>query len=530
MSFFYKNLVLIFFLCISSVMRSQAFIQQETLIKDALKLSNYEPEESIKIGKHLLQNAQLDTEKIIPHLILSKSYYSKGDLNIAIMHAFDVTKYSKKNISKAMIESLLIKYDIMRTLYIDGQAKKYLQELEAITAFATWDSLSTQINSKLALIDLKTSLDRQNYKEADTLIKKINKKNLHYIQNSTDLNQQYNICKGILFANTGFIDKAFAYLREAKIFSDKREEKNNIEQVLILFELGKLYSFKKEYAKAITYFKESLQLANKLEHVLFMAKINHQLAMSYLEIKDKNAYYFHNNESLIYNEKLEEEEQNAVNTTFNLINQEQNRKSEQKEYEKKSYFYVVLGVTILIVFILIILSLKSIWKQKRLKEIVRYLEVSRNKMASSNEKPVKKLETQKKLIPEETENILLEKLKKFEKSDKFLSKDLSLAVLAGQLETNTKYLSGVINTHYQDNFNTYINKLRVNYIIEKLKTDPNYRHYKISYLADVCGFSSHSVFGAVFKSLTKITPATFIELLNSEIEEHMDLDQIINES
>ena len=58
-------------------------------------------------------------------------------------------------------------------------------------------------------------------------------------------------------------------------------------------------------------------------------------------------------------------------------------------------------------------------------------------------------------------------------------KDISLAVLAGQLDSNTKYLSEIINTHYNVNFNTYINKLRINYIIEKLKTDPNFINYKI---------------------------------------------------
>ena len=45
----------------------------------------------------------------------------------------------------------------------------------------------------------------------------------------------------------------------------------------------------------------------------------------------------------------------------------------------------------------------------------------------------------------------------------FLNKDFSLAILAGQLDTNTKYLSEIINSHYHMNFNTYINRLRINY-------------------------------------------------------------------
>jgi YesN/AraC family two-component response regulator len=94
---------------------------------------------------------------------------------------------------------------------------------------------------------------------------------------------------------------------------------------------------------------------------------------------------------------------------------------------------------------------------------------------------------------------------------------MSLATLAAQLDTNTKYLSETINKHYHDNFNTYINRLRINYIIEKLKNEPEYLNYKISYLAEESGFSSHSSFATIFKTITGIAPTVFIELIGKEI-------------
>jgi AraC-like DNA-binding protein len=90
--------------------------------------------------------------------------------------------------------------------------------------------------------------------------------------------------------------------------------------------------------------------------------------------------------------------------------------------------------------------------------------------------------------------------------------------MALQFETNTKYLSELINAHKQKNFNTYINELRVNYITDKLKNDPQYLQYKISYLAKESGFSSHSVFATVFKSVTGISPTTFINILQNKQE------------
>jgi hypothetical protein len=151
---------------------------------------------------------------------------------------------------------------------------------------------------------------------------------------------------------------------------------------------------------------------------------------------------------------------------------------------------------------------------KNLNELVKYLQITKTNLTKIHLE--KKQEHKKAIILKETEEQILNKLKKFEHSKRFLNKDFSLAILAGQLDTNTKYLSEVINSHYHMNFNTYINRLRINYIVEKLKTDPNFIKYRISYLAENSGFASHSSFATVFKAITGLSPVKFIEFLNSE--------------
>ncbi len=119
------------------------------------------------------------------------------------------------------------------------------------------------------------------------------------------------------------------------------------------------------------------------------------------------------------------------------------------------------------------------------------------------------------LMTSETETKLLELLHDFEKGTLFNNKNMSLPFLAGELNTNTKYLSYVINQHKSSDFKSYINRLRINYIVDKLVNDEKYRHYKISILADECGFSSHSKFAAVFKIVTDYSPSAYIKLLES---------------
>ena len=41
-------------------------------------------------------------------------------------------------------------------------------------------------------------------------------------------------------------------------------------------------------------------------------------------------------------------------------------------------------------------------------------------------------------------------------------------------------------------------------------------NYKISYLAEECGFSSHSSFATVFKSIVGMSPVTLIKLIKEE--------------
>lgn len=127
------------------------------------------------------------------------------------------------------------------------------------------------------------------------------------------------------------------------------------------------------------------------------------------------------------------------------------------------------------------------------------------------------------LMTSETEAKLLELLDEFEKGKLFNNKNMSLPFLAGELNTNTKYLSYVINQHKSADFKSYVNRLRINYIVDKIINDEKYRQYKISILADECGFSSHSKFASVFKAVTDFSPSAYIKLLDSENQKDKDV-------
>lgn len=125
-------------------------------------------------------------------------------------------------------------------------------------------------------------------------------------------------------------------------------------------------------------------------------------------------------------------------------------------------------------------------------------------------------EEQSPLMSDKTEQKIIAKLHKFENSDLFTQKNMSLPKLATYCGTNIKYLSHVIKKERDKDFTGYINDLRINYIISKLKNDKYYRKYKMAALAEEGGFSSPNKFATIFKNITSFPPSIFIKFIEEE--------------
>lgn len=112
-----------------------------------------------------------------------------------------------------------------------------------------------------------------------------------------------------------------------------------------------------------------------------------------------------------------------------------------------------------------------------------------------------------------TINSILSKLNNFEAEHQFLNNQLSHKSLSEELGTNLSYLSKIINVYKQKNFNQYINDLRLDYIIEKLKTDEKYLAMDVKEIANLAGFTSAESFSDNFKRKFKIKPSLFIKMM-----------------
>jgi len=116
-------------------------------------------------------------------------------------------------------------------------------------------------------------------------------------------------------------------------------------------------------------------------------------------------------------------------------------------------------------------------------------------------------------ISEEIVANIMNKLEIFEREKHFLSSKIKLTGLAKACNTNSTYLSKVINLKKGKNFSTYINELRVQYSFNELKTNSVFRKYTIKAIAAECGFKSAESFSKAFYKKNGIYPSYYIKQL-----------------
>lgn len=97
----------------------------------------------------------------------------------------------------------------------------------------------------------------------------------------------------------------------------------------------------------------------------------------------------------------------------------------------------------------------------------------------------------------------------------YLDPDLSLRKLAIKLDTNTKYLSQVINHFGGVNFMTYINAFRVEEVKQYIKRG-EHREHTFYGVAQRCGFKNKSTFYKVFREQEGMPPSKYANLLMEE--------------
>ena len=417
-------------------------------------------------------------------------------------------------------EEVVLQY-ISYVLQLSGDTEKAIEIRKKFIVFyenKPIDSIYTAASKRDALVDRYSELSGSylKIKQADSA--------KHYVKLISNLVTQEDSCNlRTLYVIQGQID-----------FFEKKysEAKKNFKAASLLcdpndplMDLRMNYDFGK-VAHAAGNFKEAKEILQKALNNYdvkpteegFMDNYYKLLADSYKETGDfeKANYYF---EKYIIStsefDKIKTEVK--ASTKAQEISKFRNElKTLEAEKERKQILlnYLFLGASLIILALLFVLL--RFYKNKKKNE-ARFEELLEKMNISSEENP-EVIDTKDEVleekntsdVPEEIKQLILEGLKKLEKQEYFLKQDCNSYNVAKKINTNTSYLSKVINSHYGKNFNTYINDLRINYTIVRLKNDVIFRSYSIQSIAEEVGYKSADSFTKYFRKDTGLNPSFYI--------------------
>ncbi len=327
--------------------------------------------------------------------------------------------------------------------------------------------------------------------------------------------EMYNLFvlnEGTVLFHKNKITQSLDSILKAKLYFEKQNFKRDL--AFVYFYLGKIYLSKNKNELGIGYLKKVDTIFQQTNDIHPELTSTYKLLSNYYKQQRDTHNQLHYLNRLITLDSTLNSYQTYLGTKikneFDMpeLIAERNQIINSLENKTINLEYIVFLSFIVLVFSYLIFM----YRQKILKQ--RF-----DKIINSNQQSVN-TSNEKNEISTQVIHDIISKLEKFEKNNNFTNSKLTLFELAKSLDTNSNYLSKVINTSKGVNFSTYLNDLRIEFAINKLKNSKSFKNYKISVIAKEVGFNNSETFSRLFKKKTGIYPSYFIKQI-SKIEKQV---------
>jgi AraC-like DNA-binding protein/lipopolysaccharide biosynthesis regulator YciM len=503
-----KIVVLGIFLCTFPSLSQSVDDKIDSLSKAVFSVPENKIDSLINIGNEILKRVETPEQKARLVGLLAVAHFEKKDLKKSTELLFEAKNIAETTGNHELIAQVYgsIAHQYIQ-LNLNDKAESYLNK-----AIARIDKLPDG-NNKLLLKGLSyielgnIASDNKNHLSANENYKK----SLLQFEKIKDPNPQtvYHYRRALY--NIGHSYTYLAQTEEAQEYLNRAlRVKSNVNmdfKHFIYNSLAKVYNLNGEHQRSVDSLKVILSDGNFTNERL-KSEVYLRISQNYKQLGNNEEYTFYNELYIKLNDSVQENDFKDINSAINTELQDYN--SALSDADKNNRQLLMGGLFLLVCFLIVIAYLIL----KRRKEKVIFEKVVsglKEKLASpKTEESFEVVKDGSSSLPYPVKEELLLKLREFEASEDFTNPKLNISTLAVQMHTNTTYLSGVINSYKGKNFNSYINDLRIEYICKKIYGNPNYLKYKISYLAEECGFASHSAFATVFKNVTGISPSVFL--------------------
>lgn len=490
--------------------------------KVLLETSISDTQKSLKIADSLYQHSASDELKIRSLLLSAYTYQIAGDVTGVFEKALEAEKLAEKTKNHEwQIRIIGLLSSELREIGLENERKKVLKKMKntipKIKDEMTRNLLFSMYHQELAYNYFGEIIKDEVWGNIE--------KSKKYLDKIPEMETK-NMLMGInewVYANT-YIglkenpDSALFHIRKAEKYFENSADPNYFKDMVLLTK-GSAYLLKNEFDKAYDYLKEAETLIEETENATSKLMVYSQLYDYYYLVNDTvNSYKYLTQVKRLKNH-INDNKVRPLEVFIENLNDENQFLEKKNQVVSMIFTLFCLGL-LAFVFIYFYVRRKT---RNKIKELKAKLE-SFNSESLIQEKSKVVKSTPKVVINEEVNQKILDGLEEFVQSKGFLKSNITIADLSSELNVNIKYLSHVLNHDLGKDFNKFINENRIYYILDKLYNDEKYRLYKLSVLAEECGFSSHAKFSSVFKSVTGMTPSAFVKKLNNEQDKRDEND------
>ncbi len=299
---------------------------------------------------------------------------------------------------------------------------------------------------------------------------------------------------GLLNKNTDDIKVRMSYLYLAKSYKQLNNDKKAIYYLKKVDSVTNTSNYRLEIREAFELLKDYYSKMDNNDDLVGLLK----RWISYEKVRQQNY------------SKLDQEIIRKYDFPKLIKEKERLLDEEINNYRFISLRVILFGCLALIIIVMFYMVLSK-RKRGKLEEVLdeRLDEIKKLEKKQTKSAIQSKLELSKELKQE-----ILQELNKFERSFGYLKNNLTLVDVSKKLNTNSTYLSRVINLEKQKNFANYINDLRIKYCVNEIKTNKKFRQYSIKSIANEVGFNNIQSFAKAFSKNMGVNPAEYIKRIN----------------
>ena len=474
----------------------------------------------------LFENLDQPKTMMVLHKDIGRAYYLRGQYAIALEHYLKGMEISKKYGFEGAQLGWLYRYagSVFKRQGVYKQALHYYKQAKNIfnEVDDSYGLTSAYHNIGVIYGNIGDTVQQMEYYEKALKLATDNQYLDRVILTSGYI--------GRVYLDKGDYNLSLVYFHKAYEIALKMDDPSAIPGCLINF--GSVYLMLSEFSKALDYFNKAhtaILNTQKYQQIRLL-----RLYQWYSKLYSKLGNYKEAYRYSLLQEAMHDSIWNASIVTqineleaiqvlrkrehkITQLNFEKKLANERLKYQRNWLIFMGVGIVVALVFVILIGLQKRALKQANQILVKKNMEVVESEQKNTFLKKEKPNSADSLLSDSKKEALFSQIIHAMEVEKIYCQEDTTLVSFAQLLDTNTTYVSHIINEQLSRNFTTFINEYRIKEARRILADSTNHR-FTIEAIAQKVGFKSKSAFNNAFKKYTGITPSFYMKTIGEQLD------------